>query len=237
MRSHTKAHEHQPVLVLPGFLAHDVTTTPLRMVIADRDYPVYGWNRGINIGPTDPILNALRARLHAIAERHGASVAIVGWSLGGLYARELAREFPDEVRQVVTLASPMNLGIDMPHCSRAHALFERLRPFYSRELAEIGRPETEKPELGLPTTAVYTRSDEVVPWQTCIDPHTAPHQIENIEVRGTHVGLMQNHAVAHLVLDRLEQPLGHWQPFVPDAAHAHHYPSHAQHGLERSLSR
>ncbi|MFZ4515412.1 MAG: esterase/lipase family protein [Acidimicrobiia bacterium] len=237
MRAHSTNHDHQPVLVLPGFLAHDIATTPLRMVIADRTYPVYGWHHGINIGPTKSVLAGLRKRIHELSQRHGVAVSVIGWSLGGLYARELAREFPGEIRQVITLGSPMNLGIGTPICSRTHALFERLRPLYSSELEQIGAPDVEKARLTVPATAVFTRGDEVVPWTSCIDHYGSTHNSENIEVRGTHIGLAQNHAVAHLVLDRLAQPEGAWTPFEPGAVHAHHYPSHMVRASASTLAR
>jgi len=226
MRSYSTVHDRQPVLVLPGFLAHDAFTLGLRMLLADRGFPVHGWKLGVNIGPTDKILDGLRARVLEISERHGQPVSIIGWSLGGLYARQLAREYPEHVRQVITLGSPINLTLDDTHLTAVHTMFERMKRFYSTELAELGMPEHEKAPLLVPSSSIFTRRDEVVPWDTCVDRTGHRHLSENIEVRGTHVGLAQNRSVAHAVLDRLSMPLGKWTHFAPHPQHAHHYRLH-----------
>lgn len=226
MRAHSTEHDRQPVLVLPGFLAHDALTLGMRMVLNNRDHPTYGWKLGVNVGPLDYILRGIRKRLVNIADRHEQPVSVIGWSLGGLYARQLARESPELVRQVITLGSPINLTLNEIHVTAVQSVMDPLKRFFSKELDIIGQPEHEKPQLTVPATAVYTRGDEVVPWESCLDLHGAPHLSENIEVRGTHLGLAQNRAATHVVLDRLALPYGKWAHFQPDAKHAHHYPIH-----------
>lgn len=227
MRAPHHDHDGQPVLVLPGFLATDTLTYGMRRVLADRGYQTHGWKLGVNLGPTDRILASMRQRLERLAEVHGQPVSVIGWSLGGLYARQLAREYPETVRQVVTLGSPINLTIDDTHTTAVHKIFEQLKRFFSEELADLGRAEHEKGQLEVPATSIYTANDEIVPWYTCVDTTGAPHRTENIEVRGTHVGLPQNRAVVHAVLDRLALPHGRWEHFAPHSDHAHHYPLHA----------
>src|SRR5262245_21336563 len=95
-----------PVLVLPGFLADDLSTRALRWFLRDRGYHAHGWRLGRNVGPNAETVACLVARLATLADRHGRTVSLIGWSLGGIYARELARGFPDKVRLVITLASP-----------------------------------------------------------------------------------------------------------------------------------
>src|SRR5437870_1661144 len=98
--------DQHPVLVLPGFTASDVTTTPLRWQLRSWGYWAHGWQLGRNLGPTPAVLEGLVDRLLTLHERHGRKVTLIGWSLGGIYARELARQFPDSVRSVITLGSP-----------------------------------------------------------------------------------------------------------------------------------
>ena len=105
LRSAPRGDGH-PVLVFPGLLAVDVTTLPLRRLLRDLSYDARGWNLGINLGPSAELREKLDARLIHLFERHGRRVSLLGWSLGGLYARELARAHPDRVRLVITLATP-----------------------------------------------------------------------------------------------------------------------------------
>ena len=100
------AGDGHPVLVLPGWLANDRSTQALRWFLRDRGYHAHGWKLGRNLGPSSALAPALRQRFTALRARHGRKVSLIGWSLGGIYARELARRFPDDVRQVITLASP-----------------------------------------------------------------------------------------------------------------------------------
>src|SRR5918998_641019 len=98
-----------PVLVLPGLAASDESTRPLRWFLRSRGYHTHGWRLGRNTGPSDRIRKGLRDRVRGIADQHGRPISLVGWSLGGIYAREIARLAPDAVRQVITLGSPFRL--------------------------------------------------------------------------------------------------------------------------------
>jgi pimeloyl-ACP methyl ester carboxylesterase len=128
------------VLVLPGLLAGDFSTAPLRRFLRSLGYDARGWKLGVNLGPTSELREALVARLTRLAERHGRRVSLIGWSLGGIYARELARAHPDRVRLVITLATPF------------------------RDIsAALRRP------LPLPVTSIYSRTDGIVHWQGCLE--------------------------------------------------------------------
>src|SRR5438552_9628804 len=95
-----------PVLVLPGWMASDLSTRALRWFLRDRGYHVHGWRLGRNVGATAPIREGLGRRFLELRDRHARKLTLLRWSLGGIFARELARRFPDDVRQVITLASP-----------------------------------------------------------------------------------------------------------------------------------
>ena len=94
------------IIVFPGLTAGDASTLPLRRYLESRNYHAYGWGQGLNIGPRHGVLETAKRKLDEACQRSGARVSLVGWSLGGVYARELAKEMPDRVRCVVTLGTP-----------------------------------------------------------------------------------------------------------------------------------
>src|SRR5574337_89916 len=193
-----------PVLVLPGLLAGDGSTRPLRCILRRLGYQVHAWHLGRNLGPTDAVLTGMAHRLEELHTRHGAAVSLIGWSLGGIYARGLARRYPSLVRQVITLGSP----------------FRPVRASVTR-LAQTGRESAElAPEYGastlpVPATSIYSRYDGVVAWRACLEESSA--SAENIAVIGSHLGLGHNPAVIWAIADRLAQPADKWTKFRPPA--------------------
>lgn len=207
------------VLVLPGLLGGDPSTLTLRRYLRWLNYSVSGWDRGPNVGPTESVVSGLRARLAQLADSSGGRVSIVGWSLGGLYAHELARRSPGNVRQVLTLGSPVQLARRGGRA--ASELFDRYSHLHVAP-SLIPRPWAEAGPLRVPATAVYTRSDGVVPWQSCL-LGKAKHR-QNVQVYGSHYGLAHNPTVLHLLADRLAQPDRQWRPFAPGPLVGHAYP-------------
>lgn len=208
-----------PVLVLPGLWGGDASTLLLRRYLGWLGYSVSGWQLGANVGPTEAVVSGLRTRLERLAESSGRRVSVVGWSLGGLYAHELARKAPGSVRQVVTLGSPVRLA---RRGSRAASqLFDAVSHLHVTP-ALVARPWSEPGPLQLPATAVYTRSDGVVPWQSCLLGPGKRRQ--NQEVHGSHAGLVHNPTVLHLLADRLALPEHVWHPFAPGPLARHLYP-------------
>jgi len=194
-----------PVIVLPGFGAGDFTTLPLRSFLSDRGYAPYAWNQGFNLGPRDGVLDGVRALLRESAQRHGERVSLVGWSLGGVYARELAKEFPDQVRCVITLGSPF---AGHPRATNAWRLFELLndKTLHDPRLhAELRKAPP------VPTTSIYSKTDGVVAWKCSLNdplPHT-----ENIEVHASHIGMGMNPLALFALADRLRQDPKNWSRF------------------------
>jgi len=207
------------VLVVPGLLATDVSTALLRRFLRRLGYHVRGWDLGRNLGPTDAILDGLPRALTALAGHTGGPVSVVGWSLGGIYARELARQHPGQVRQVITLGSPF--ALTDPRQSRAHAAYHRRRHLHA-DGARVPTHEQVARPIGVPSTAVYSRRDGIVPWQTCVEPETAHH--ENVEVRCGHLGFGTDPATLWLIADRLAAPGGRWRPFWPPHLLRRFYP-------------
>ncbi len=209
-----------PVLVVPGFLHQDASTTILRAYLRWLNYSVSGWEMGANLGSSEAVVSGLRSRLASLAESSGEKVTIIGWSLGGLYAHELARRAPGSVRQVVTLGSPIRLAGRRGRS--ASAAFDRLARLHISSPV-LTRPWREAGPLRVPATSVYSRSDVIAPWRACrLSP--AKHR-QNIEVFGSHHGLGHNPTVLHLLADRLAQPEQGWKPFVPGRLVSGAYPS------------
>jgi len=216
-----------PVLFLPGFLTSDAFTFPLRNCVAEKGYKVYGWDNGFNLGFDERTAEHLKNRLQAVfAENGGQKVTLVGHSLGGVYARELAREFPEMVRDVITLGTPFGMLHD-PAAATSQRL-EQIYKFFQpnsidSKLDDIGARGLTPPPV--PATSLYSQDDGVVDWKAALNPKTA--QTENIEVTGSHMGMVANTLTVTAVLDRLAQKEGDWKPF-DKAKYAHlHFPKGA----------
>jgi dienelactone hydrolase len=200
-----------PVVVLPGFLAGPGSTDLLRNVLRRLDYRVYDWGLGYNMGYRASMKETLPARLRHIRERNdGRRVSIIGWSAGGIYARELARALPDEVRSVITLGSPFRGNHEASTAWRMWRLLNRSADA-TAAVAEPALNRRAQP-LSVPTTCIYSKSDGIVAWQCCTSL-PAP-ETENVEVRSSHLGYGHNLETLAVIADRLAQPEGKWRPFT-----------------------
>jgi pimeloyl-ACP methyl ester carboxylesterase len=206
------------VLVLPGFMAGDGSTAPLRSLLRDLGYDAVGWNLGRNVHVDDQRVEAMIDCLGTLNTRTGRSVSIVGWSLGGVFAREIAKHSPDKVRQVITLGSPIT---DDRRHTNARKLFEY---FNGREPEPMRsgkfRKLAEAPPV--PTTSILSKTDGVVHWHGSVQ--RGQGQVENIEVLGSHCGLGVHPASVYAIADRLAQPEGEWRPFAPKGLAALAFP-------------
>jgi len=223
--------DRHPVLVLPGFMGDDASTVALRLFIRGWGYWSHGWGLGQNLGPTTEALQGINDRLQALHSRHGRPVSLVGWSLGGLYARHLARKHPEWVRQVITLGSPLQMreGDRAAPSQLTDLLKTRFDPQFG------GGEDYLQGPLPVPSTTIYSRSDGVVRWQVCIDVADELH--ENIEVNSSHVGLGFNPAALYAVADRLAQPEGTWKPFEAPCLLRRVYPHAATYHPEGRVRR
>ena len=196
------------VLVLPGFTADDTSTRPLRWFLGRLGYHASGWRLGVNIGPTDRIIDGLVSRFERITRR-GEPISLIGWSLGGIYARELAYLYPTRVRQVITMGSPFQ--IQDREQSNAGPLYDMLSTFHSSRVTDDVPPDDVRGDLPVPSTAIYTRTDGIVPWRSTMEPDGPTR--ESIAVRGSHCGLGHNPYILRIIADRLAQPAGTWEPY------------------------
>ena len=201
-----------PVLVLPGLMAADSSTRVLRGYLRRLGYHVHGWRLGRNVGPTRAVIDGMGRRLDDLLERHGRKLSVIGWSLGGIYAREIARRRPEDIRQVITLGSPFNMKDGNE--SRAHRTYQRYAHLHV-DGGSLRSGGTAVP-LSVPATSIYTKLDGIVSWRSCLDDE-GPRS-ENVAVIGSHVGLGHNPAALWVIADRLSQPEGSWRPFVPPRA-------------------
>jgi hypothetical protein len=210
-------------LIFPGLLADDPSTGPLRGFLRWLGYDARGWHLGRNYGPTEAVLAGLPQAILRHAKRTGRPVSLIGWSLGGIYAREMARRYPRQVRQVITLGSPY--ALTHPRQSHAHVPYERLSFLHAPDSELPSREQRARP-IDVPSTSVYSRLDGVVAWQACVEPETALHQ--NVEVRCSHVGFGVDPATLWLIADRLAQPEARQVPFRPPLPLRHLYARSAQ---------
>jgi pimeloyl-ACP methyl ester carboxylesterase len=199
-----------PVLVLPGFLADDSSTRALRWFLRGRGYHAHAWRLGRNLGPNATTVQGLVARLDALHVRHDRKVSVVGWSLGGIYARELARRFPEKVRQVITLASPFR-DIEATNVARLARLGLGPRPARDRPV-----PRDLHAPLPVPSTSFYSETDGIVAWRSCLEDDGP--QAESLHVRASHCGMGHHPTVLLAIADRLAQAEGAWRPYVPTRA-------------------
>ena len=199
------AGDGHPVLVLPGLAAGDETTALMRTFLADRGYAAYPWEHGVNLGLRAGVLDFVHERMLALAREHGRKVSLIGWSLGGIFARELAKQSPAATRMVITLGSPFT---GHPRETNAWRMYE----YFTGH--KIGAPDIHEPlrvPPPVPTTSIWSRTDGVVSWRCSIE--RSHHQTENIEVTASHIGLGANPAALYAIADRLAQPEDTWTPF------------------------
>lgn len=212
--------EHQgdghPVIVFPGLASDKRATAPLVDFCQRLGYPARDWGRGLNTGPrgdVDQWLGELAQHVDELASGEGGAMTLIGWSLGGIYAREVAKLLPGRVRQVITIGTPF-AGTET--ATRAGWLYRLVNGQPARIGDGLARRLARSPSV--PTTSIYSRSDGVVAWQACLQPEG--RQRENIEVEGSHCGMAWNPSVLDIVANRLGQREGAWRKYRPPVAAA-----------------
>jgi pimeloyl-ACP methyl ester carboxylesterase len=195
-----------PVIVFPGLGSSDLTTVPLRNFLRDRGYTPYPWHQGFNFGPRQGVLDRCREQVLQVATKHRQRVSLIGWSLGGVYAREIAKEQPEHARCVITLGTPFT---GHPRATNAWRFYEMVSGQAVQDNAALIEQIRQAPAC--PTTSIYSKTDGIVAWQCSINP-AAPHT-ENIEVHASHIGMGMNPLALYAVADRLAQDPQDWQRF------------------------
>ena len=196
------------VMVFPGLSANDTSTLPLRTYLQSLGYKTWGWEQGFNFGPRAGVLDQAKRQLTQTFQSTGRKVSLIGWSLGGVYARELAKELPHMVRCVITLGTPFAGSHRSTNAWRIYELTS------GRSIEREASSYDLKTAPPVPTTSIYSRSDGVVAWRASLQkPDAGRPQTENIEVLASHIGLGVNPSAWWAVADRLAQLEGNWKPF------------------------
>jgi len=186
----------QPVMVLPGFGAGDASTLVLRSYLRFLGYRVRGWRLNVNTGQVRALLPRVQKRVARMAEITGEPVRLVGWSLGGVLAREVARDRPELVRRVITLGSPIVGGPKYTAVGRVYR-----QQGVDLDSLEAAIETREATPIRVPITAIWSRADGIVAWQACVDRRSP--DVENVEVTATHLGLGFAADVYRVIADRL----------------------------------
>ncbi|MCZ2839591.1 esterase/lipase family protein [Modestobacter sp. VKM Ac-2985] len=186
------------VVDVPGWRAPEVVGLPQRRYLRLLGYDARGWGLGVNTGRPERDAELLSGEVLRLAETSGRPVSLLGWSLGGLIVREVARRHPEVVRRVVTYGTPVVGGPSWTAGASAWSPEET-----ARIAALIAQLDQEQP-IQVPLTAVYTRRDAIVSPAACID--LASPQAEHVRVRSTHLGLVADPDVWSVVAHRLALP-------------------------------
>lgn len=195
-----------PVIVFPGFVSSDSATKPLRSLLKDLGYETHGWGLGLNLVFGDELEEEMIRLVREVAEKSGKKVSLIGWSLGGLYAREVAKVCADQVRCVISLGSPIS---GKPEHSNAHGLFKAFNGEPSNiDYTRYFQLQDAPP---VPTTSIFSHSDGVVAWEGSLQKES--ETTESIVVPASHLGMGVNPLVMYLLSDRLSQAEGSWSKF------------------------
>lgn len=198
-----------PVMVLPGLGTSDLSTLPLRNFLKKLGYIPYGWGMGLNKGYKPSYEETLLRKLRHLYLKHDRKIKLIGWSMGGIYARELAKMDPHVTSQVITMGSPFSGG--KTQNTNVNTLYRLLN---GQKIKSTHDSRANELHLAppVPSTAIYSKTDGIVCWQYCIE-YGEMDSLESIEVKGSHVGLGVNSMVWQIIADRLAQDPDDWQSF------------------------
>lgn len=207
-----RAGDNHPVMLFPAFICPEQAMIPLRNYLRGLGYDAETWGLGINMGLAtlgDDLELVEAAFLKRYKACGGQKLSLIGWSLGGIAAREMARRHPEKIRQVITMASPFNGCI---HSVRAVGLMRRLAGVWgtSDELQSMFS-ETNSAPAGVPSTAIFSKTDGIVPWTCAVEDAGA--WTDNIEVIASHIGIALNPTAFYAIADRLALQADAWAPF------------------------
>lgn len=189
-------------MIFPGLGAGAASLTALLKHCRRLGYEAFDWGQGVNRGPhgdLDIWLHHLADQIKEMLAGHAQPASLIGWSLGGLYARELGKLLAPQLRQVITIGTPFNADADYSNAGWLYHLLNGSNADIDPSLAM--RLRTPPP---VATTSIYSRSDGIVAWQTCC--HSAPSDlVQDIEIEGSHIGMGWNPEVMNVVAHTLRQ--------------------------------
>lgn len=207
----TKGHavgDGHSILVIPGMLGSDRYNRSLIHWLRASGFDAHGWGLGVNLGPRPELAQGMADRLDRLYASQNRKVTIIGHSLGGIYARELARAMPEKVRGVISLGSPIagetGFGEHLPA-----RVFDYLNSYHAPPSARALNPDAPP----VPCTAVCSKTDVIVHWKKSIQI-TSHAQCENVIVTSSHSGMTNSPVVWAVIINRLSQPENDWQPLT-----------------------
>lgn len=201
--------DNHPVIVFPGLGASDGSTEYMRSYLTTLGYSVYSWGLGRNIGPRnglDSLLTDIECKIKEVSKEHnGSKVSLIGWSLGGIYAREIAKICPDLIRQVITLGTPFKGDATSSNVTFLYDMLSNDKSHYDPYIIDV---VSKKPDV--PFTSIYSKTDGVVHWTSSIEEDSDIS--ENIEIPcSSHLGLGHNYVSMYIIADRLSQSEHDWK--------------------------
>ena len=200
-----------PVITLPGYRSDDTAMLALRRYLARWGYAPYPWGLGANLGIGYQRIDyekRMLEKLESIVEKHGEPATLIGWSQGGVIAREVTKQKPELVRQVIVLGSPL---ADAPEATTLFRIFRRTSAEeITNELMSVMR-EVASPLPNVRCICIYSNSDGIVSADIAQD--LVSPNVENIRVSSSHLGMAVNPVVLFIIADRLSQPEDDWKPF------------------------
>jgi len=201
-----RADRARSILLIPGFMAGDATLYPFANWLCARGHQVYFSGIFANTDCPQRAVDRLGRILTDLNAKTKSKLVIIGHSLGGIYARELARRFPDKVDQVILMGSPINEPHNHanPFVKMLASLTQRMTganckcPGYIPDVCGVNLPG---PPPGIGETLIYSKSDGVVDWESCIE---AGSKVTAVEVHSTHMGIPYNLDTLRIIRERIE---------------------------------
>jgi len=202
--------DRKTVMLVPGFMAPDLTLRPMARFCEWLGHRVEFCGIWQNARCARDTLEQLAAKLRAISDRDGSRAVVIGHSLGGIYARELAARNPERIERAITLGSPINAPRDSCHrvvrvLADSMAALRGQREGCLTESCSCGLELTRQRTHAVPITVVYSRTDGIVHWESCID-RTGSDLVDHAEVMGSHGGMAVSSDVFRIIADRLAMP-------------------------------
>ena len=208
---HAPRGDGHPVITLPGYRSDDTAMLAMRRYLARWGYVPYPWGLGANLGIGYQRIDyeqRMLGKLENVVEKHGAPATLIGWSQGGVIAREVTKRRPNLVRQVIVLGSPL---ADAPEATTLFRIFRRTSAEeITNELMSVMR-EVASPLPNVRCICIYSGSDGIVSADIAQD--LVSPNVENIRVTSSHLGMVVNPMVLFIIADRLSQPDDDWKPF------------------------
>jgi pimeloyl-ACP methyl ester carboxylesterase len=183
----------RPIVLAPGYLADKLSMRPLKVFLERLGYDVYDWDLGRNLGDVDADIERLNAQIDALYSELGQPITLLGWSLGGVVARESTRLRPQAVREVITLGTPITGG---PKYTSIGPQYAKLKGI---DMDSFEEHVLARNQIGFkqPVTSIFSKGDGVVGWEASVDTYN--EQAKNIEVSGSHLGLGCNAQVWRII--------------------------------------